>query len=68
MDAIQFEDRLEPLGILTGALLVATALGTLAGTPWTTANSGIVVGLQILGVLVTAVIGGGLVWLSFVDE
>ncbi len=65
METIQFEDTLEPLGILTGALLVLIGLGTLVGQPWATANSTIAVVLQLVGVVVTVALGAGLVWLSY---
>lgn len=65
MRTIQFEDRLEPLGIAAGAVLVVMALGTLLGTPWATAGSTVVAVLQLVGVLVTAAIGVALAWLSY---
>lgn len=65
METIQFEDTLEPLGILTGVLLVLIGLGTLIGQPWATANSTIAVVLQLVGVVVTVALGAGLAWLSY---
>lgn len=68
METIQFEDKLEPLGIASGVLLVVMALGTLVGMPWTTATSSAVAAVQVLGVFVTAGIGVALVWLSYEDD
>ncbi len=68
MEAIQFEDTLEPVGILTGALLVLMGLGTLIGQPWSTTNDTVVLLLQLLGVVLTVGIGVGLAWLSYVGE
>mgnify|MGYP000689980799 FL=1 len=65
METIQFEDSLEPLGMLTGVLLVLIGLGTLVGQPWATADSTIAVVLQLVGVVVTVALGAGLVWLSY---
>ena len=60
----RFDDRLEPLGIVTGAFLVVVALGTLAGTPWTTNGSMLVSAIQLLGLAGMIGIGIGLVWLA----
>ena len=68
METIQFEDKLEPLGILTGILLVFVGLGTLIGQPWTTANSTIALVLQFVGIVVTVAIGVALVGLSYVSN
>ena len=65
METIQFEDTLEPLGILTGVLLVLVGLGTLIGQPWATANSTIALLLQGVGIIATVGIGAGLAWLSY---
>lgn len=59
-----FADRLDALGVLAGVFLVLVALGTAAGTPWVYSGGTVVMVLQILGVLATAAIGAGLVWLS----
>jgi len=68
MEAIQFEDKLEPLGILAGALLVLMGLGTLVGQPWTTASGTVVLLIQLLGVVLTIGIGVAVAWLSYVEE
>ncbi len=61
-----FGDRLELLGLLTGALLVLVGLGTIAGTPWATLG-GAVGGLKIVGGLLAIGVGVGLGWLSRTD-
>ena len=60
----RFDDRLEPLGIGLGAMLVLIGIATIAGLPW--ANKGDIVAsvLQIVGVLGTIGIGVLLVWLT----
>lgn len=60
----RFDDRLEPLGIGLGALLVLIGIATIAGFPW--ANKGDILAsvLQVVGVLGTIGIGVLLVWLS----
>jgi len=60
----RFADRLEPLGVATGAFLVAVALGTVAGMPWTTNGSTLVSAVQLLGVAGMITIGVGLAWLA----
>lgn len=65
MDGLSFADRLEPLGLFAGGLLVLMAAGTAIGTPWTTSNSALASGLQILGIGVLLVLGVGLAWLSY---
>jgi len=59
-----FADRLDVLGVLAGAFLVLVALGTAAGTPWTHSGGTIVMLIQVFGVVATAAIGIGLVWLA----
>ena len=60
----RFDDRLEPVGIGVGVLLVLIGLATLAGTPWTTKGELPASVLQVLGVLGMMGIGALLVWLS----
>lgn len=60
----RFDDRLEPIGIGVGVLLVLVGLATVAGTPWTTKGSIGAALLQVVGALATAAVGAGLVWLS----
>lgn len=64
MNVGNFEDRLEPLGIATGVLLVLVGIGTVAGTPWTTADSAVAAGIQVFGAVLAAVVGVALAWLS----
>jgi hypothetical protein len=66
MEPIRFEDKLEPLGIFTGVLLVLVGLGSLVGQPWATANSTVALLLQGIGIILTVAVGAGLVWLSYV--
>jgi len=63
----RFDDRLEPVGIAVGVLLVLIGLGTVAGTPWTVKGDAIASVLQVIGVLLTIGIGVLLVWLSRTD-
>jgi len=63
----RFSDRLEPVGIAVGVLLVLVAVGTLAGTPWTTKGDVLASALQVVGAVATAGVGAVLVWLSRAD-
>ncbi|WP_436927893.1 hypothetical protein [Halosimplex amylolyticum] len=63
----RFSDRLEPIGIALGVLLVLVALTTLAGAPWTTKGDMLASAIQVLGAVATAGIGVLLVWLSRTD-
>ncbi|WP_459192829.1 hypothetical protein [Halosimplex sp. J119] len=63
----RFSDRLEPVGIALGVLLVVVALATLAGTPWTTKGDMLASAIQVVGAIATAGIGALLVWLSRTD-
>jgi hypothetical protein len=65
---VEFQDRLEVLGLAAGVFLVLVGLGTVAGTPWTH-KAGIAASvIQVLGALGTAGIGAGLIWLTRTDE
>ena len=61
-------DKLEPLGIVTGGLLVLIGLGTIIGMPWQTNDGTLVSFVQFLGILGTMAVGAGLVWLSRENE
>jgi hypothetical protein len=61
---VEFEDRLEVFGLVTGAFLVLAGLATVAGAPWTHKASIAASILQVLGALGTAGVGAGLVWLT----
>lgn len=65
MNGLDFQDRLEPVGIALGAFLVLVAIGTASGMPWTTLNSTGAAALQIIGILVLAALGVGLAVLSY---
>jgi ABC-type xylose transport system permease subunit len=57
MNRVDFEDRLELLGLLTGIFVVIVALASLASQPWSTAESTTVVVIQTVGIVVTLAIG-----------
>lgn len=59
-----FADRLDLIGVLAGVFLVLVAAGTAAGTPWTHSGGTVVMILQLIGIVATAAIGIGLVWLA----
>ncbi len=67
MKLIEVKDTLEPLGIAAGVLLVLMALGTVAGTPWTTNGSILATLVQLFGVVAMVGVGIGLARLSYVD-
>ena len=60
---VEFEDRLEPVGLAAGIFLVLVGLGTLVWLPATPTESGLVTAFKIVGGLATVGIGLGLMWL-----
>ncbi len=64
MTRLEFVDRLEPLGIAVGVLLVLFGLGTVLGAPWTTKGSLLASVVQLIGVAAMVAVGLALVWLS----
>lgn len=66
MSRLEFADRLEPLGVAVGALLVLMGLGTLVGAPWATNDSGLATVIQLVGIALTVAIGVALARLSYV--
>lgn len=65
---IEFEDRLDVVGVAAGAFLVVVGLATIAGAPWALKSSLLAAGVQVLGALATAGVGVALVWLTQVDH
>jgi|APHM01.1.fsa_nt_gi hypothetical protein len=63
MDAV-FGDRLEPLGLATGVLLVLAGAGTLVGLPWQTSETVLAGAVNVVGAVLVAVVGAALVWLT----
>jgi len=61
----QFDGLTEPLGIGIGVLLVLIGLGTISGMPWATNNDMVASALQIIGILLTIVLGVGLAYVSW---
>ncbi|MFC6974719.1 hypothetical protein ACFQL1_08530 [Halomicroarcula sp. GCM10025709] len=70
MNALQdtFDSPLKPLGAAVGAFLVLAALGTIIGAPWATAQTLLVAIVQIVGALLMAGIGAGILYVSFAVE
>lgn len=60
---VEFEDRLEVLGLAVGAFLVLAGIGTVLGAPWQYRASTLAAVVQVVGALGTAAVGAGLVWL-----
>jgi len=59
---------LKPFGAVVGVFLVLAALGTIIGAPWATSIT-VAVGLvQVVGALLMAALGVGLVYLSVLGE
>lgn len=63
----RFDDRLEPVGIVLGVLLVLIGLATVAGMPWVTKGNLLVAAIQVLAALATAGVGAFLAWLSYTE-
>ena len=71
MSRIEFDDRLELLGALTGGFVVLMALVTLVGGPWATNENTLAIVVQLLGLVITVAIGVCLVLVVYsgdVDE
>ena len=63
MDTLRFADRLEVIGIVIGAFLVLTGIGTIAGQPWNTAGGALVTLATLVGAVMAIAIGAALAWL-----
>jgi hypothetical protein len=66
MNALEgtFDSPLEPLGAAVGGFLVLAALGTILGAPWATAQTMLIAIIQLVGALLMAAIGAGVLYLS----
>jgi len=62
------EDPLKPLGVVAGGFLVLAAAGTIIGAPWATQQTIATAIAQVVGALLMAGLGAGLVYLSWNDE
>lgn len=60
---VEFEDKLEIVGLSAGSFLVLVGLGTLAWLPATPTRSLAVAAVKVVGGLATVAIGIGLMWL-----
>lgn len=67
MDALEFDDRLELLGSVLGALLVVTGLGSLLGMPWATNPDLPAVFVGVVGTALTVGVGLALIRLVRMD-
>lgn len=68
MSSVVTRDTLGAVGIAAGLFVVLVGLGTLAGTPWQYANSGVVTVSKIVGSLAAIAVGGGLAWFLYTTE
>jgi len=68
MNAIDASDRLEPLGIFAGVLLVLVGIGTVVGMPWETSDDMLASVVQLIGVAAMIALGIGLARLSYDPE
>lgn len=58
-------DRLEPLAVGLGVLLVLVGIATIVGTPWAYKSGDLLVMIgQALGGVAAIAIGAGLAWLA----
>lgn len=60
---LEFEDRLEVIGLAAGTFLVLVGLGSLVWLPATPTESATVTALKVVGGLATIGVGVGLMWL-----
>ena len=63
--SVGIDDPLEPLGIAAGAFLLLAGLATVAGAPWTVHASIVSAVIQVVGALLMALVGAGLVFISW---
>jgi len=61
MDLPSFEDKLELLGLLVGAFVIVAGLGSLAGTPWSTARGAGPAVVQVAGIILLIALGVAIV-------
>ncbi|WP_135829962.1 hypothetical protein [Halorussus halobius] len=62
--AAALADRLEPLGVGFGVLLVLVGVATVIGTPWSYKSAGTALAVgQAFGAIAAVAIGAGLAWL-----
>lgn len=61
---LEFDDRLELVGIAAGLFVALVGLGTLVGMPWTHQPSTTVAVGRIAGAVGTVAVGLGIVWLA----
>jgi len=64
----RYDWPLKPLGAVVGVFLVLAALGTIVGAPWATSITVAVGIVQVLGALLMATVGVGLVYLSLFGD
>jgi hypothetical protein len=68
MNTPSFDDRLEILGILTGAFIIIVGIGTLSGLPWTTNSSAIASAIQVVGIFGTIGVGVILILAAYTGD
>lgn len=68
MNRFDFEDTLEPLGILAGGFVILVGLGTLMGMPWTTTEFTVAGIIQTIGTFVAIAVGVVLVLVSYTGD
>jgi len=64
----RYDWPLKPLGAVVGVFLVLAGLGTIVGAPWATSISAAVGIVQVVGALLMAALGVGLVYLSVLGD
>lgn len=68
MDIPEFEDRLEVLGLIVGAFVIIAGLGSLAGTPWSTARGAGPAVFQVAGIILMIALGVAIVVLTRTED
>jgi uncharacterized membrane protein len=65
MSRLTSMDRLEVLGLVTGAFLVIVGIGTFLTPPWTTNSSTGAAMVQTLGIVLTIAVGALMMQLTY---
>lgn len=66
--SVDYQDTLEPVGILGGLFVIVMGLVALLEAPWATSLNSVVSAIQLLGIAIMILVGLGLMWLSYTGD